>query len=183
MKIIIYITMAIGIMLSMTGCGAAKSPIPMVQYQGVSENGIGFKGSINEDEDKASIVQNLAIQIREAAKVMKSRGYNYFYILPQFGVPSMIVDMKSLVSYCYPESNGFNAENIDSGSSSLEEKCKVKYKENGATSYFKGVKEPIFNQPTWSVKEVLKDEFIENFIKAALQDGEYENPVITFKKG
>lgn len=187
-KVVLSIILAI-IIIFMSGCGAkAPKPMSMVEtsIKGKIAN-VTIIGTINLDNDKASVLQNTAIQIKEAAKVFKEKGYPYFWISSNRknnGIPFNITDMKGLVSYCYPESKGFHAEDISAGSSSLEQKCSLELSKNKNMTFYELVPEekPLADKPTWSVDQVLADEFLEGFIKAAIEDGKYEDKEIKITK-
>jgi len=187
-KVVLSVILAI-IIIFMSGCGA-KAPRPMnmveTSIKGKIAN-VAIAGTINLNKDKASVLQNSAIQIKEAAKVFKENGYPYFWISSNKknnGIPLNITDMKGLVSYCYPQSKGFHADDTSAGSSSLEQKCNLELMKNQNTTFYELVPEekPLLDKPTWSVDQVLADEFIEGFIKAAIEDGKYEDKELKFIK-
>ncbi|MDX9757033.1 MAG: hypothetical protein RBT52_05980 [Sulfurimonas sp.] len=187
-KVVLSVILAI-IIIFMSGCGA-KAPRPMnmveTSIKGKIAN-VAVAGTINSDKDKASVLQNTAIQIKEAANIFKENGYSYFWISSNKknnGIPLNITDMKGLVSYCYPQSKGFHADDTSAGSSSLEQKCNLELMKNQNTTFYELVPEekPLHDKPTWSVDQVLADEFIEGFIKAAIEDGKYEDKELKFIK-
>ncbi len=165
-----------------SGCGQ-KQPLPINYTLKNDDNAsIRFYGTISKDDDNVNTLQNLAIEIKEGAKRLQEKGYKFFIIEPSYGVPLSITNMKALSEYCHPENAGFKVDDIDDKSSSLEEKClPLKFGPIGAQVSLKGFSEAQFTLPTWKIEETINDSHIDNFIKAALEEGDYEDNNITFQ--
>lgn len=169
-------------LLLLSGC-SQKKPLP-INYSLKQDNNISiqFYGTTSQDDDNVNTLQNLAIEIKEGARQLQEKGYKYFIIEPAYHVPLSITNMKALTEYCFPENGGFEVDDIDDKSSSLEEKClALKYGVIGARVSLLGFKETQFTLPTWDTEETLKDSYIDNFIKATLEESDYEDSTFTFK--
>lgn len=179
MKILSSVLLLLTLLLS--GC-SQKKPLPINYVLKQDDNAsIRFYGSTSNDDDNVNTLQNLAIEIKEGARQLQEKGYKYFIIEPAYRVPLTITNMKALTEYCFPENGGFEVDDIEDKSSSLEEKCLVlKFGIIGAQVSLRGFKEAQFTLPTWSIEETLKDSYIDNFIKATLEESEYEDSTITF---
>lgn len=182
MKKVIFLVVSALMAFFMSGCaGKQVEPNPVYFEQRVYQDSLIVSSSINSDSEKVSATQKLAVVLKKAAEVFKEKGYKYFYIEKQ-GFPSILTDIKSVDSYCFPEHNGFHVK--ETKSTSLENgKCSLevmKQKQKIVSLTFFPLKEVLLNQPTWSVEEILNDKNIDKYIEAALEDGEFENKTIRY---
>ncbi len=164
MKKIIFIAMAIGIVL-FSGC-SSKQPKLLL-----SKDKRTVLGTQDYDSSNVSTVQNLAIALK---KVVKESNSENFTLLPGHEVPVMITNFKDLVSYCYPENEGVDADAYTEGSTSLENKCHFGTWSTNNNIVVLGIKssEKSLAVGTWSREQVLKDKFLNELIKNAKKDSE-----------
>ena len=164
MKKIVLITMALGMVL-FSGC-ASKQPKLLL-----STDKRTVLGTQDYDSSNVSSVQNLAIALK---KVVKESKLENFTLLPGHEVPVMITNFKDLVSYCYPENEGVDADAFTDGSTSLENKCQFGTWSTNNNIVVVGIKssEKTLGIGTWSREQVLKDKFMNELIKNAKKDSE-----------
>ena len=173
MKKVLFLFISALMAVLFSGCaGKQVEPYPVYSVTTVEDKQFT---SVLLHKQKASAIQKMAVALKTTAKKFNDKGYNYFY-LERTLFPTFLTDIKSVDNYCFPENNGFHIG--DTKKTSLEgEKCKLEENTNGKKKFlmtFIPLKEPLINQPTWSVKQVLNDNNIDKYIEAMLEDGEYE---------
>jgi len=164
-KVMILVAALVTIMVS--GC-STKTPGPMVVQNFNTQ--ISVKGSYDFDMDKVSPVQNLAIALKKIAKDLKKENVKYFILQKKLQVPPMITKFDDMISYCFPENKGFNSEAWTAGSTSLEDKCKIKTSENTTNNDIVievYVVDKNFARGTWVVDDILNNKNIDKYIEEA----------------
>jgi len=164
-KVMILVVALVAIMVS--GC-STKTPGPMVVQNFNTQ--IAVKGSYDFDMDKVSPVQNIAIALKKIAKDLKKENVKYFILQKKLQVPPMITNFDDMISYCFPENKGFNAEAWTAGSTSLEDKCKIKTSENTTNNDIVieiYVVDKNFARGTWVVDDILNNKNIDKYIEEA----------------
>ena len=153
---------------------STKTPGPMVVKK---ENNsivttVVVVGSYDFDMGKVSPAQNVAIAMKKAVLELKKQNVKYFTIDDYMQVPPMITNFEDMIHYCFPENKGFDADAWTAGSTSLENKCRIKTSEklnNNDVIIKLHSAEKNLGTGTWVVNEVLKDEKLNKFIKEALK--------------
>jgi len=179
MKYIYNLTLTV-FTLFFIGC-AGNEPI----VKGMSENYVFISGTHSLSDGDVSEVNNLAIFINEAATMFKEENIKYFYIKNK-EISPVITNFDNLVSYCYPDNDGYTASDFGDKSTNLERKC-LYFQEllTNGTVYWQnenkiviglvGLKEADTNRPTWVVEDVLNDPLIKKYIESAIKESGY-NP-------
>jgi len=170
-KIMILVAALVAIMVS--GC-STKTPGPMVVKKENNSviTSVVVVGSYDFDMDKVSPAQNVAIAMKKAVLELKKQNVKYFTMDDYMQVPPMITNFEDMINYCFPENEGFNANAWTAGSTSLENKCRIKTSEklnNNDVVIKLHSAEKNLGTGTWVVDEVLKDKNLDKFIKEALK--------------
>ncbi len=168
-NIVILIAALVAILL--TGCGA-KAPKPFLIIE--RESSVVSLGSYNDDIDKVSPVQNLAIQMKRAAKVLKKNGYTTFKLDMIHNIPHIITNFDDLVKYSFPENEGNEASSWTAGSTSLGDKGNFKISRNTSNNqvYLEiYAADNVMTAGTWSIKDVLENKNLNLLIKNAKVEG------------
>jgi len=162
-KVMILVAALVAILVS--GC-SSKKPGPMLIVE-TQKNQIAVEGSY--DFDKVSPAQNLAIAMKKIAKELKKRNVKYFVLDKKLQVPPMITNFEDMINYCYPENEGFNKDAWTAGSTSLENKCKLKdFNIFGNDIIVKVyVSDKNLGMGTWVVDDILKDKNMNKYIEEA----------------
>jgi hypothetical protein len=174
------------------GCGGAtvkppaeRTPLPIAKKE--KANVVSLEGRIAYDNTTA--LQAAALELREAAKLLKAQGYEYFTLSSRYANP-MTTKFSDFVAYCFPDNAGPDSKDYGKKSTGLENgKCKIPeitFKEGSSKGYrvvAYGFKEPKLDTATWSVEQVLTDPVIDEYIKAGYADAQIlpKNEVITFE--
>ena len=181
MKKVLFLAIGILMAVLFSGCaGKQVEPNPVcITNEGVSKSSITINVSLSKKtSDKVSVIQEVAIAIKKAAEEFNKGGYEYFDIDSK-SVPTLITNIEDLNAYCFPGNNGFHIN--ETKSTSLEgEQCKKIRSFIGVSLSFYPKKEPTFNKPSWSVKEVLSNKNIDRYIEAALKDGNFEKKELKY---
>lgn len=187
MKKIILITLVFGAIL-FSGCASKQAKFLETSNHhtrmatSINIDPVGRSivvGTQDYDMDKVSPVQNLAIAFKKIAKEIDS---DEFILEPGHEVPIMITNFKDLVSYCYPENKGVDADAYTEGSTSLEDKCNFGTWATNKNLVMVSVKtaKKSLAVGTWNKQQVLNDPFIDQLIKNAKKDSETHN-IMFFK--
>lgn len=156
MKNYVLSLMAIFLALGFTGCAPQF-------LNGVSPEGKDYNSAINRDNNSLKLMtiaeedinKRLPILVKAAAIEFKKQGYEYFTLSPSLmygaysvnsGMNMYITNAKDMLDYCFPKSYG------------LEGKCDKLEKSKLSFFVFKPTNKSL-EIPTWSVKEVLEDNF------------------------
>lgn len=142
------------ISIVLTGCASSGPELRYNDDYSSTKNIIEVKSKLDLESD-----QRLAVLLKESAKLLNARGYEYFKIHQttgilgkrKNGISPFVTDFESLLNYCYPKQYG------------LENKC-IGY--DRGYSYLKviGIKKNLLI-PTWSVQQVLSDKKIVDLTK------------------
>ena len=185
MKNLVLVLIA-AIAFLMSGCSSKEIQIEYANnIEGYSQS-VYHSGTVYDDMDVASPAQNLAIMFYNAAKEVKSSGYNEFVIDKFYQVPPMITKFDDIVSYCYPENGGNTAEDWTSKSSSLEDKCsnfklKRSTTDNSVRLRLVIKKRKSIGLGHWKADEILENKNIKEMIanvRKNLKEEEIENIVL-----
>ncbi len=181
MKFLAYIFLGTTLFLTLSGCSASAPQAVEIKVNKAKEaktDGVNLRVITHERDADAE--GNLAIGLYNLALYAQKKGYNYFSfnnkpIENKSGMP--ITNAKDLMRYCWPQ-------DFEQGDDFYEHKCQRKSKKNSnyinvfKTGYSKGYRHTytysatLYQQkqylfPTWSVKAVLNDEFLEGELKKA----------------
>lgn len=175
-KIISLVISAVAIFL-MTGCSAK---LENIGYMESSDTAI-FLGTYENDMDIVSPAQNLAITMRKGALILQKNGYDEFIILDSLGVSTIITNFDDMISYCFPENEGNDANAWTRGMTSLQNKCRLLaggLSDNHVNMYMMGVKEKNIDIGAWKIKDILDNKNIKDMILRARAKN--DNKDITF---
>ena len=177
--------------LIIAGCGGVEAKPPSertplsIEKHEVSGGLITLEGRIAYEN--TTPIQAAALQLREAAKILKKEGYSHFTINSKYASP-LTTKFADMIAYCYPDSSGPHFKDYEHKSTGLEtDKCRLReiVWKNGDSKGFRlivwGQKIQKLDTATWSVEQVLNDPLIEEYIHEDAQIFP-QNQIITFHK-
>jgi len=173
----IFLFSLVLITLFATGC-STKVAEPMVVWKKEARVGsdLFFEVKGTYDYNNVSTPQNLAIAMKRAALHLKEEGFTHFTLIRKTGVPPMITNFKDLISYCYPENEGFGSDSFTAGSTSLESKCNLRVSpdqfESSDNRIYLEIKsrKKSFAFGTWEIDQVLNDKDLNKYISEAKKE-------------
>lgn len=193
MKTVLKTILVSMVALLFIGCAGAevkppseRTPLPIAKKE--KANVVVLEGRIAFENTTA--LQAAALELREAAKIMKEKGYKYFTLSSRYANP-MTTKFSDFVAYCFPDNAGPNSKDYGKKSTGLENgKCQIPeitFKEGSSKGYrvvAYGFDKPKLDTASWSVEQVLTDPVIDQYIKAGYADAQIlpKNEVVSFEK-
>lgn len=189
LKNILTISLIILVSAFFSGCSTKNQFDPIKRHYWTNDKtneitSISYKGTYNTEKNEVSEIQNIAISLQNAANELNNKKIKYFTLSGSNKLPQFITNFQNLVNYCYPDNGGSKAQDFGNKSTSLENKCMFKKNKNSNSNSISieivVENKTNFTKPTWSVKQVLKDPVINEYINNAKKDS--NNKEILFQR-